>query len=63
MGEVQGRITRAPRGDQGFGYDPVFYYAPLEKTFAQMRMEEKNGVSHRAIALKKLVRELEELTG
>ena len=62
MGEVQGRITRAPRGNQGFGYDPVFYYAPLEKTFAQMRIEEKNAVSHRAFALKKLVKELEELT-
>ncbi len=63
VGEVTGRITRAPRGDQGFGYDPVFYYAPLQKTFAQMTMEEKNGVSHRAIALKKLVTELEDLTG
>ena len=59
VGEVQGRITRSPRGDRGFGYDPVFYYAPLEKTFAQMTPEEKNRVSHRAIALKKLVEELE----
>jgi len=62
VGEVPGRITRAPRGDQGFGYDPVFYYAPLERTFAQMTVEEKNRVSHRAAALKKLVGELEGLT-
>ena len=63
VGEVQGRITRTPRGEEGFGYDPVFYYAPLEKTFAQMTTEEKNRVSHRAIALKKLVGKLEGLTG
>ncbi len=62
-GEVQGRIIPAPRGDQGFGYDPVFYYPPLDKTFAQMSSEEKNGVSHRAVALRKLVRELEEELG
>ncbi|MEE8350101.1 MAG: RdgB/HAM1 family non-canonical purine NTP pyrophosphatase [Acidobacteriota bacterium] len=61
VGEVQGRIIPAPRGDQGFGYDPVFYHAPLDKTFAQMSSEEKNGVSHRAEALKKLVGELEKL--
>ena len=61
--EVEGRITRAPRGNQGFGYDPVFYYPPLEKTFAQLTAKEKNRVSHRAIALKKLVGELAELKG
>lgn len=63
VGEVAGRITRTPRGDHGFGYDPVFYYEPLERTFAQMTVEEKNRVSHRAVALKKLVEELEKLTG
>jgi XTP/dITP diphosphohydrolase len=63
VGEVQGRITRAPQGDQGFGYDPIFSYTPLEKTFAQMTMEEKNDISHRATALKKLVKELEEISG
>ena len=63
VGEVQGRITRAPQGDQGFGYDPIFSYPPLEKTFAQMTMEEKNNISHRATALKKLVKELEEISG
>ena len=61
VGEVEGRITRTPRGDKGFGYDPVFYYEPLERTFAQMTVDEKNRVSHRAIALKKLVGELERV--
>jgi XTP/dITP diphosphohydrolase len=60
--EVKGRITRVPRGEKGFGYDPVFYYPPLDRTFAQLTAQEKNRVSHRALALKKLVGELEELT-
>ncbi len=53
-GEVQGELTREPRGNHGFGYDPIFYYSPLEKTFAQLTTEEKNQVSHRARALEKL---------
>lgn len=51
---VQGFITFEKRGNQGFGYDPVFYYPPLEKTFAQLSAGEKNKVSHRGRALKKL---------
>jgi XTP/dITP diphosphohydrolase len=46
-GSVEGEITKEPIGDQGFGYDPVFYFPPLHKTFAQMSMQEKNEVSHR----------------
>ena len=46
-----GIVTEALIGDQGFGYDPLFYYPPLEKTFAQMSTEEKNAVSHRGKAL------------
>ncbi|MCZ6484663.1 MAG: RdgB/HAM1 family non-canonical purine NTP pyrophosphatase [Acidobacteria bacterium] len=57
-GEVQGELTREPRGTHGFGYDPIFYYPPLEKTFAQLTTEEKNKVSHRARALEKLSLEL-----
>ena len=53
-GEVPGELTREPRGTRGFGYDPIFYYPPLEKTFAQMTLEEKNQISHRAQALEKL---------
>ncbi|WP_419660541.1 Ham: nucleoside-triphosphatase [Desulfosarcina variabilis str. Montpellier] len=50
-GRCEGLITRAPVGDQGFGYDPVFYYPPFEKTFAQLTMAEKSQVSHRGKAL------------
>jgi XTP/dITP diphosphohydrolase len=53
-GRCDGVITHEPRGDNGFGYDPVFYYPPLDKTFAQMSREEKNGVSHRGKAMMKL---------
>ena len=50
-GRVEGLITLDPRGDGGFGYDPVFLYPPAGATFAQMRPDEKNAVSHRARAL------------
>lgn len=53
-GEVCGRITKEPFGENGFGYDPVFYSDELEKTFAQASLEEKNTVSHRSRALKAL---------
>jgi XTP/dITP diphosphohydrolase len=50
-GRCEGLITQTPAGDQGFGYDPVFYYPPFEKTFAQLTMAEKSQVSHRGKAL------------
>jgi XTP/dITP diphosphohydrolase len=50
-GRCYGRITRAPRGDGGFGYDPVFVPAGDERTFAEMPLAEKNAVSHRGRAL------------
>jgi len=53
-GTVRGRILTAPRGFNGFGYDPVFYYARFKKTFAELRPAEKNEVSHRGRALKRL---------
>ena len=53
-GLVRGRITREPRGPRGFGYDPLFYYSRARMTFAEMGPEEKNKVSHRARALKKI---------
>ena len=52
-GRVDGEITVEPVGDKGFGYDPIFYYPPAGKTFAQMEDEEKNRVSHRYRALEK----------
>lgn len=55
-GECYGEILKAPMGDGGFGYDPVFYYPPFDKTFGDLTLEEKNQVSHRAKALEKLER-------
>ncbi len=53
-GRAEGTILTEKRGDLGFGYDPVFFYPPLQKTFAQLTTEEKNEISHRARAFKKL---------
>ena len=61
-GEVEGIIIDEKRGNGGFGYDPVFYYPPLRKTFAELTMEEKNRISHRARAFKKLKDFLESQT-
>ena len=58
-GRVRGLILSEPDGQNGFGYDPVFYYPPLRKSFARLRAEEKNLVSHRGRALRKLRRFLE----
>ncbi len=57
-GECNGSITFAERGFDGFGYDPVFYYPPLCKTFAEMSEGEKNSVSHRKNAVDLLKKEL-----
>lgn len=51
---ANGLITLEKKGHLGFGYDPIFYYPPLKKTFAELLPEEKNRVSHRGRALKKL---------
>ena len=59
-GEVHGEIRRTAAGSRGFGYDPVFYYAPLGKTFAELNSAEKNQVSHRANALKVFNEKLKE---
>ena len=60
-GKAKGEITETPAGEKGFGYDPLFYYPPLGKTFAQMTQDEKNGVSHRGKAIKELKSELEKV--
>ncbi len=52
-GECQGFITFEPRGEQGFGYDPVFYLPELGKTMAELPLEIKNKVSHRGQAARK----------
>jgi XTP/dITP diphosphohydrolase len=51
MGTVDGEIALAERGDAGFSFDPVFLYTPAGRTFAELTEEEKNRVSHRAIAV------------
>ena len=51
-GVVDGLISETVRGELGFGYDPVFYYPPLDKRFSEMTIEEKNQVSHRGKALR-----------
>lgn len=54
-GTIEGVITDSPQGTNGFGYDPVFKPFGYDKTFAEMDLAEKNLISHRAIAVKKLV--------
>ena len=51
QGEVEGTILHEARGENGFGYDPYFFYAPFGKSFAELSSEEKNAVSHRKRAL------------
>ena len=60
-GEVRGYILEEEKGDSGFGYDPLFFYPPFNKTFGQTTEEEKNSVSHRGEALKKLREKLNNI--
>ena len=57
-GECPGVIARVPHGENGFGYDPVFFVPELRKTFAQLTPEEKNAISHRGNALRAFAAEL-----
>ena len=60
-GRCEGEITLEERGENGFGYDPVFFYPPLDKTFAQLSREEKNRVSHRGQAMAELKQEFDKV--
>ena len=60
LGTAEGEILREHRGKGGFGYDPLFYFPPLAKTFGELTPEEKNRHSHRSNAIKKLASALEE---
>ena len=60
-GVWQGEILRAPRGDGGFGYDPIFLDSKTEKTGAELPLDIKNRISHRGQALAKLLHQLERL--
>jgi len=57
--KVDGEILEAPRGSDGFGYDAVFFFPPLRKTFAELRTEEKSQHSHRGKAFRRLLGVLE----
>ena len=59
-GECPGVIGYAPQGENGFGYDPIFFLPEKKKTFAQLTGEEKNAISHRGKALEKFKEELEK---
>ncbi len=59
-GEAHGQLLRAPAGQGGFGYDPIFYYPPYGMTFAEVPAEKKHEVSHRGIALRILNEKLKE---
>ena len=59
-GEIHGELTREPRGENGFGYDPIFYYPPFGKTTAELSPEEKNQVSHRGNALRMFYDKMKE---
>jgi len=57
----EGLITRQPSGTSGFGYDPIFFYPQLNKTFAELTREEKNRVSHRGKALQEFSAEFDKI--
>lgn len=59
-GVIEGKILESPAGAQGFGYDPIFQPDGYQQSFAEMSMEQKNEISHRAIAMRKLITFLKE---
>lgn len=60
-GRTGGIILDTPRGEGGFGYDPLFYYEPFGKTFSEMTPEEKNSISHRGKAIEALAEKIKEI--
>lgn len=60
-GRCEGILTREPAGNNGFGYDPLFFFPELNKTFAQLSMDEKAQVSHRGKALKEITQEMDKI--
>ena len=61
IGKCDGIILDSPRGDGGFGYDPLFYYPEYEKTFGEMTADEKNLISHRGAAMRAFAEKLSQL--
>lgn len=60
-GECPGEILTEYRGEGGFGYDPLFWYAPMQKTFAEMSGEEKNQISHRGNAMRNFAEQFSKI--
>ncbi len=60
-GRCDGVLTREPAGDNGFGYDPLFFFPELDKTFAQLSLAEKGRVSHRGKALQEVALEMDKI--
>ena len=60
-GECYGRILTERHGDGGFGYDPLFYYEPFGKTFAEVELAKKNKVSHRGVAMRSFISKLSKV--
>ncbi|ACB85520.1 XTP/dITP diphosphatase [Natranaerobius thermophilus] len=60
-GTCEGYILREPKGDRGFGYDPLFYHPDMGKTFGELYQEEKSSISHRGKALEKLVANFQDV--
>lgn len=60
-GEVKGYILEELTGEGGFGYDPLFFYEPFNKTFGELTSDEKNKISHRGVALKQLKEEISKI--
>lgn len=58
QGSLEGRILREPRGEGGFGYDPIFWLEDKNCSAAELSLQQKNAISHRAIALQSLVKQL-----
>ena len=55
LGKINGKVSLKPKGENGFGYDPIFIPANYNKTFAEISVEEKNRIGHRGKAVKLLV--------
>ena len=62
-GVIEGRLAHEPKGENGFGYDPIFYYPERGMTTGEMEPEEKNAISHRGQAVRKMVGLLRKLHG
>ncbi|MBE6679471.1 MAG: XTP/dITP diphosphatase [Ruminococcaceae bacterium] len=60
-GECLGRILNEYKGAGGFGYDPLFWYEPMQKSYAEMTADEKNSISHRGLAMKKFAAEFAKI--